>query len=201
MEEEILAIQDVMGQGQSKLIYSQQKGTEYDVFIYDIGALQEYESLILTLRQASERDTIRLNFDSSGGDLTTALAICNEIKRTKAKVIGVIVGSCMSAATFMWLVCNERIINENTTFMIHAASNGYRATIHEMNNFTSFSQKMYERVFNEYYLGFLSREELDSVFNGATLWFMPEDVRKRLIQGYDYSDIETSASLVAEEQK
>lgn len=76
----------------------------------------EYE-----LSQAPEGETIELQVDSLGGEVSEGIAISNMLQQ-RGNVIAHIVGFCASAATWMCYGCDKVIINDDCAFLIHKCS-------------------------------------------------------------------------------
>ena len=73
----------------------------------------------LALVKNKAKITVRIN--SVGGDLYTALGICNRLKELAGETVAVIDGIAASAATIIAMGCKVREIGEGALFMIHEA--------------------------------------------------------------------------------
>ena len=73
----------------------------------------------LALVKNKAKITVRIN--SVGGDLYTALGICNRLKELAGETVAVIDGIAASAATIIAMGCKAREIGEGALFMIHEA--------------------------------------------------------------------------------
>jgi ATP-dependent protease ClpP protease subunit len=60
-----------------------------------------------------------LHINSPGGDLFDGIAIYNAVKQHKAKVKGFVDALAASAASFIFMAADERIVTRNATLMIH----------------------------------------------------------------------------------
>ena len=155
--------------------------THYDIFID--GAVEEpenYRELIATLFNANEGDTITIFINSPGGNLNSALAIIEGLKNTQALVTGVIMGECHSAASIISMYCHEVAVMDNAYSLVHTASFGNYGNTNNVRSHTDFTVKMVEKLLNDTYDGFLTKDELHKVKQGIELWFDAEDIRARM---------------------
>lgn len=154
--------------------------THYDVFIDDeVGDPPEYRELIATLFNAGQDDTVAIYINSPGGNLDSALAIIEGLKNTQARVTGVIIGACHSAASLISMYCHEIAVMDNAYSLVHTASFGSSGNTNNVKSHTEFTVKMVEKLLNETYEGFLSKDELIKVKQGVELWFDADEIRKR----------------------
>ena len=63
--------------------------------------------------------TINLHIQSDGGDLNAGLGCMDFRRRLKARVVTIAEGMCASAATFLFLGGDERIVTQNSYILIH----------------------------------------------------------------------------------
>jgi ATP-dependent Clp protease protease subunit len=155
--------------------------THYDVFIDDeVGEPSEYREFISTLFNSGEGDTITIYINSPGGHLDSALSIIEGLKNTQAHVTGVIMGACHSAASLISMYCHEVAVMDNAYSLVHTASFGSSGNTNNVRSHTEFTVRMVEKLLNETYEGFLSKEELEDVKHGVELWFDADDIRKRM---------------------
>lgn len=64
---------------------------------------------------------IRLHINSPGGDVFDGTAIANQLRAQKARVVGVVDGIAASIASVIAVACDELVMSENTTLMVHDA--------------------------------------------------------------------------------
>ena len=153
----------------------------HDVFIDgEIVESSEYRELLAILFNSGEQDTINIFINSSGGNLDTALAIVEGLKSTFATVTAVIIGACHSAASIISMYCHEVAVLDNAYSMIHTASFGSSGNTSNVKSHTEFTVRQVEKLLNETYEGFLTKEELIKIKQGIELWFDSEDIRKRM---------------------
>lgn len=62
---------------------------------------------------------IELYINSEGGTVVEALAIADTIAAIQAPVIGIVVGTCYSAAVVVLQACSTRLMTQHSTLMMH----------------------------------------------------------------------------------
>lgn len=79
------------------------------------------EGFLEDLAQVKDKAKITVRINSVGGDLYTALGICNRLKELNGETVAVIDGIAASAATIIAMGCKTREIAEGALFMVHEA--------------------------------------------------------------------------------
>jgi ATP-dependent protease ClpP protease subunit len=159
----------------------QQSFTHYNVFIdKEVGDPSEYREFISVLFNANDGDTIAIYINSPGGQLDSALSIIEGLKNTQAQVTCIIMGACHSAASLISMYCDEVAVMDNAYSLVHTASFGSSGNTNNVKSHTEFTVKMVEKLLNETYDGFLSKQEMIDVKHGVELWFDAEEIRKRM---------------------
>lgn len=90
----------------------------------EIAEPTEYTELCYRLKTASAAEIFTLVINTPGGIIDSALMIIDAIHASAAKVIAEINGTVASAGTIITLACDEVIVADHTTFMIHNYSSG-----------------------------------------------------------------------------
>lgn len=153
----------------------------YDVFLdSNIEEPSEYRELLSILFGATEDDTVNIFINSNGGHLDTALAIVEGLKSTSAHVTAVIIGACHSAASIISMYCHEVAVLDNAYSMVHTASYGTAGNTGNVKAHTEFTTRQVEKLLNDTYEGFLTKEELTKVKQGVELWFDADEIRARM---------------------
>ena len=80
----------------------------------------------------SNRTPIKLFFFSSGGDLDVNYTIIDTIKMSKTPVYGINMGSCCSAAAYIYLACHKRFMLPHSYFLFHQGSSQMSGTYGEI---------------------------------------------------------------------
>lgn len=156
------------------------KGNQH--MIYLTSAFEEpsmYNKLCYTLHNANEYDEFIFIINSPGGMLDSTFMVIDAIKNTAAKTTAKLVGTVASASTIIALSCDEVITSSNLAFMIHNYSSAMQGKGHEMKARQRFIDNQLESSFKNYYLGFLSEEEIIDVIDGKDFWFNEHEVNKR----------------------
>jgi len=69
-----------------------------------------------------DRVPIKLFFFSPGGDIDVNNLLIDTIRLSKTKIIGVNAGIALSAGSFIYLACHERLTMPRATFLLHSGS-------------------------------------------------------------------------------
>ena len=153
----------------------------FDVFLdEEITMPADYRELISILFSAEESDTVNLFFNSPGGNLDAALAIIEAINHTKATVSAILLGSCHSAASMIMLYCHNVFVTNSSYMMIHTASYGSSGNTSNVKAHTDFTFKQVDKLLDDTYEGFLTKEELLNVKKGVELWLNADEIESRI---------------------
>ena len=146
----------------------------------DIGDPCEYEQFLNLLETASENDCIHLYINTHGGRKDTMIEIISAMRKTKAHLIGEITSNCMSAGTFIFLTCDEFIINEHIEFMAHDASWGTGGKRSDISETVTFKDKVLSSMIETCYEGFFTSDEIERILDGKEYWLEASEVADRL---------------------
>lgn len=153
----------------------------HDVFLdSSIEEPSQYRELLSLLFNASEDDTVHIFINSNGGHLDTAVAIVEGLKATGAHVVAILIGACHSAASIISMYCHEVVVLDSAYSMVHTASFGASGNTSNVKSHTEFTVMQVEKLLNDTYEGFLTKEELDKVKSGVELWFDAADITQRM---------------------
>lgn len=164
-----------------------------DIYLTDsgVGGTSEHMDQIRAIQEAGEEDIIRVFcFNCIGGDANTIITILNAIANTPAHSICFLEGQNSSAGSMPFLVCDEVIIGEYASIMIHTVSGRTGGTVSNTLAESKFSDKLFGKFLEDVYYGFLDDSELSQIRDGKELYFDSDEIRERL--GF-------RAALVAEE--
>lgn len=171
----------VLKQESSYINMSEKTTRNFDIFLdEEIGMPCEYRELLSILFGANEDDTINLFINSPGGNLDTALSIIEGINHTKATVSAILLGSCHSAASMIMLYCHNVFVTNSSYMMIHTASYGSSGNTSNVKAHTDFTFKQVDKLLDDTYEGFLTKEELSSVKKGVELWLNADEIESRI---------------------
>ena len=135
--------------------------------------------LIESLLIAEEGETITMTFRSCGGCVATMTAVLNAMKLTKAKTVGILLSHAYSAAAFIYLACDEKVVCDHSCMMFHpsaAGMDGSWADIKARSDAYKLSEKS---LVQEYYSGFLTPKEIKKS-GRQEVWLSAEQIRERL---------------------
>jgi len=88
---------------------------------------QELTSALVAICNKNHKP-ITLVINSSGGFVASAIAIYDAIRACPAKIHGVVIGDCLSAAVLVLQACDSRTMTENSRLMFHLGTAGVRRT-------------------------------------------------------------------------
>ena len=152
-----------------------------EAFLTDqIDEPSQYNELCFKLKTASPAEVFVLHLNTPGGIIDSATMIIDAIKTSKAKVIANINGTVASAGTIITLACDEVIVADHTSFMIHNYSGGMVGKGHEMKARQEFVDAQLNASFKIFYQGFLSDSEMEAVIDGKDMWMGKDEVIARL---------------------
>lgn len=181
----------------AKQSFSSQTSKQYDFYISDeIGDASDYSDWLHTIRNARADDQITFHINSPGGSLFSTIQLIMAMNECEAHLRASVEGMCISAATLIFLECDEYVISPFSMFMFHDYSSGTCGKGGEMFDAINFERTWSENLFRKCYKFFLSEGEIDSLVNGKELWMGCDDVIKRL--GARYAAYE---ALAKEEEK
>ena len=159
------------------VISEENKHTAYITHFFEEPSV--YNKLCHKLTSANEYEEFLIVINSPGGVLDSAFMVADAIRQSKAKVTCKLVGTVASAATIVALSCDELTAAKNLAFMIHNYSTGMQGKGHELKAYQKFTDQELNKTFREYYLGFLTEDEMEDVINGRDIWLNTDEVQKR----------------------
>lgn len=151
-----------------------------------------YRTAFSALKQATCLDVVRLVINSPGGNVDTAIQFISELVDTEAKTIAEIV-SAYSSASLIALACDEIVLKDFSTMMVHTVSFTATGKTCEVQGQTEFMKRQNLEIMREMYTGFLSAPELQKMLKGEDFWFTKQDVEDRLRNWKPYRERRTEA--------
>lgn len=151
--------------------------------LYITGTIEEPENYVPwfdMIRHADETDVVKIYINSYGGDLFTAIQFMRVLAETRATVIASVEGACMSAATMIFLSCNQFEVTPHSVFMFHNYSGGAIGKGGEMIDQLMHERKWSENLMREIYKDFLAPDEIDNMLNNRDYWMDGNEVVERL---------------------
>jgi ATP-dependent protease ClpP protease subunit len=163
-----------------------------DVFIGDYGNLiefylcgeigdpDEYIEWFHLISNARESDIIKININSPGGNLFTAVQLLQALETSNAHLVMNVAGACMSAATLIFLAGDEYLVNEHSAFLFHNYSGGVAGKGGEMYHSVVHQRKWSEHILRKVYSDFLTEEEISHLIEDKDIWMEADTVIQRL---------------------
>lgn len=145
-----------------------------------IESSDEYVDWFDIIRNSGPNDIIKIYINSYGGDLFTAIQFYRVLKETEANIIVSVEGACMSAATILFLCCDQVEVSEHSMFMFHNYSGGARGKGGEMLDQLLHERTWSEKLMRDVYKDFLTEEEIDAMLDNKDIWMDGEEVVVRL---------------------
>lgn len=103
------------------------------------------------LKATNSTKQITLVINSLGGCEYDAWAIYDAIRSLKTPVKAITYGSCMSAATIIFLACKYRMIGQNCVFMLHDGTDGINSHVRNTERWGDFSKRYRKYAYKIYY--------------------------------------------------
>lgn len=162
-------------------IYSSVATMVYDILIDEpLIHPSDWREELNLLRNVGPDDVVNLRINSPGGSSSVAIAFLKAMSECCAKLIGHNEGECSSAATLLFLGCDEWCIAEGSELMIHTASSGYHGKENNFYEYAIHLNKTVNSLLTKHYKGFLTDEEISQVLKGTDMWMDEEEVKTRL---------------------
>jgi ATP-dependent protease ClpP protease subunit len=174
--------------------------TIYHYYISDpIEDHAPFYDLLNTLKTAEAHDRIIIYLNCPGGALYVAIQIVNAIQTSQATVITCLDGQVCSAATLIFLVGHEYIVNKHGSFMIHNYSEGVVGKGNEIISRVKHATDWFEKLTYDIYGNFLTAKEIEDILQGKDLWLDSDAVLERLQKNEQKEDAEEQAEEEVEE--
>ena len=141
---------------------------------------EDYIEWFNTIRNAGPEDEVRIYINSSGGDLNTALQFMRVLGESQATIVCSVEGSCMSAATMIFLCADVFEVTPHSLFMFHNYSGGIFGKGGEIYDQAVFEREWSKQFLQHIYKDFLTNKEIDSLLENKDLWLHSEEVTNRV---------------------
>lgn len=161
-------------------IFTRPGGTIYDLYLSGpIEGPDLYVDWMDTIRNAYQGDDVIIHINSGGGVIDTALQMLRCISETTAHVTCSVEGSCMSAATMIFLAGDTLLISPHSLFMFHNYSGGTFGKGGEMYDNVVFEREWSRRFLQDIYKNFLTDQEIQAMLDNKDIWMHSEEVIER----------------------
>lgn len=158
-------------------IYTRPAGQVIELYLSgSIGTPEYYIDWMDTIRNASPSDEIIIHINSTGGVLDTALQMLHCMRETQAYTTTSVEGSCMSAATMIFLAGKTLQVSPHSLFMFHNYSGGTVGKGGEMYDNIVFEREWSTRFLSDIYKDFLYPEEIKAMLDNKDFWMHREEV-------------------------
>lgn len=104
------------------------------------------EDEILYCVPPEKRKPIKFFFFSPGGDLDVNYTIIDTIRMSKTPVYGINMGSCCSAAAYIYLACHKRFMLPHAYFLFHQGSGAFNGSYLEILSQIQYYQEQVEEL-------------------------------------------------------
>jgi len=141
---------------------------------------RNYIAMIHSIATAPHTDTIVIHLNTHGGNLATGLQLVNAMKFTEAHVICSLEGEAFSLGSMIFLAGDEFLIHDNSRMMIHHFTGGTFGKGNEQVSQLESDIKWFRTLAHDYYIPFITKQELTDILKGEDLWLQTADIRKRL---------------------
>jgi ATP-dependent protease ClpP protease subunit len=102
------------------------------------------------------------------------------LSETQATVVCSVEGSCMSAATMIFLCADVFEVTPHSLFMFHNYSGGIFGKGGEIYDQAVFEREWSKQFLQYIYKDFLTSKEIDSLLENKDLWLHSEEVSNRV---------------------
>lgn len=145
----------------------------------DINTPEKYRKIYDILRTVSEFDEIKIIINTAGGDLSSAVQLSSYILECPAKIIAE-VHFAYSAGAMIALCCDEIIISDFSSMLIHSFSWDAIGKATEISDKAKFIDALNILLFQQIYKGFLNDTEIQDVIKGKELWLLASKIKQKL---------------------
>jgi ATP-dependent protease ClpP protease subunit len=153
---------------------------EYSCFIHgDIKDPSDFQDSLHALSQAEETDTVVLHINSTGGCLAATDSLITAIEMCQGRVVAMVTGNCMSAATMILLAVDEYYVSPRAQMMVHSVSFGAAGQHGEVVGYVNFVDKQTKKLMVDSYEGMFTEEEFNFMYEGKSYYMSPEEWQER----------------------
>ena len=161
------------------IVQSKDGRTVHVYLTNNIDIPERYNELCFLLSLAQRGDVFHIHINNHGGYIASANMIYYAMINSKAKIIGHLAGDVASAATVLTMACDDIKVAPYTQFMIHNYSGGVQGKGKEAKDQMDFVNNEINESFRDYYLGFLTEEEIADVIEDHDIWLNSHQVMER----------------------
>lgn len=153
---------EVAGQLKNRKMFNclfQKSGEAYKLYVNDVierkdwnGERAETSATYFAekLAEIPEGAELEIHINSEGGDAYEGTAIYNMLKAANVHKTGIVDGRAFSAATFILMACDDRVMNTGTNLLVHNAwtfavgnADDLRAAANDLDKLMETNRKIY----------------------------------------------------------
>ncbi len=139
-----------------------------------------YVDWFTIIRSANENDQVIIYINSAGGSADTAIQFLSVLEDCEATIMMQVEGSCMSAASMIFMKADVFSIAKHSQFMLHNYRGGAVGKGGELEAQVNHQTKWANTMLRDIYKHFLTEAELQSILDGKDLWMDGEEVLLRM---------------------
>lgn len=141
----------------------------------------DWETEIKAIRSAQPDDIVHIQMSGPGGSAEVMKDILSAMNQCQCRIVGEVTGGIGSALTFIFLNCDDWIVNSDATFMAHSGEVGYGEKPTNFMAFAEHYKSQHRALFTKYYKGFFTEEEIEEIItNNKDFWIEAPEIQERL---------------------
>lgn len=141
---------------------------------------EKYTYFCQVLQQAKEGDLVEIFFNSYGGSASTMIMLLNFMENCQAHIRGHLVGSAHSAASILFINCDDHTVGRYTDMCCHTLRTGFGGKLPDCEEHLAHTKKQAMEILTDTYTGFVSEEELNLIKDGKEHYMDGEAIEKAL---------------------
>lgn len=164
----------------SPVLVSQQVTNKYTLYLNDpIRSIDQFVDHISVFESCTADDIVFLNVASNGGSVSVGQQYIEAMSRCPAMIFGVVGMGAASQASAILMACDDLLISDMSTILIHSFSYGNHSNANAMFNCADFNSKLNVKWIDKYFKDFLTPEERVDVLKGIDLLFDADQIQER----------------------
>lgn len=169
---------------EQKTKISVRANTSLEINLHFCGPIEGPENYVeenQALREAAPGDVAHFRLNTPGGRMDSLAQLLVSIDETNAMTIGHMEGICHSAGTLLFLKCEDWVVGDHVTMLIHNFSGGAFGKGIEVEN-QAIAQRIWcHGLMRDVYTGFLTEGEIDELLNkNQDIWLTSDEIVERL---------------------
>lgn len=145
-----------------------------------------YTEIFQLLMEAGPEDIVQFHINSPGGRLDGLSMILEGINLTEANTTAIIIGNAHSAASILAMAVDDVLVMPSAEMLCHNARYGIGGKSSDIEAVVSHNKKTNLRLFDTYYEGFLSKQEIQDMLQGKEIYLDATEIEERFTKRADY---------------